>query len=249
MHKTMKGKKMKKSKLLGILGGLGPLATAYFYELVTALTSAECDQDHIDMVISSRASTPDRSAFILGKSQDDPLPIMVEEAKKLEAYGADIIAIPCNTAHYFYDGIASEVKVPILNIINETIDSLATDGVKRAVLFATEGTCRAGTYQRAGEGRVEIITPSSQIQSEITSFIFDSIKKGALPDEQHFLELGALYKAHGCERIILGCTELSIIKKSFESVRRDDFFADSLEILAKRTVVACGRELAVKPLL
>ena len=84
MRKTMKGKKMKKSKLLGILGGLGPLATAYFYELVTALTSAECDQDHIDMVISSRASTPDRSAFILGKSQDDPLPIMVEEAKKLE---------------------------------------------------------------------------------------------------------------------------------------------------------------------
>ena len=79
---------MAKSKLLGILGGLGPMSTVYFYELLTALTDAKCDQEHIDMVISSRATTPDRTAYILGKSDENPLDVMIPEAKKLVAYGA-----------------------------------------------------------------------------------------------------------------------------------------------------------------
>ena len=89
------------NKVLGILGGLGPMATAYFYELVTAHTLAKRDQDHIDMVISSKATTPDRTAFILGRSQDDPFVVMEAEAKRLVTFGAQVIAIPGNTAHYF----------------------------------------------------------------------------------------------------------------------------------------------------
>ena len=233
--------KEKKNKLLGILGGLGPMATAYFYELLTSLTVVECDQDHIDMVISSRSSTPDRSSYILGQSSDNPLPVMIEEAKKLEAYGADVIAIPCNTAHYFYDGIAKEINIPILNIIDETVDFLYGSGVRKAALFATEGTCKAGTYQRSGEGKVEIIAPDKEDQAVITDMIFESIKKGIDPDIAKFSEIADRMKAIGCERIILGCTELSLVKKNYDRIRHDDFFVDSLEILARRTVNACEK--------
>ena len=139
---------MAKSKLLGILGGLGPMSTVYFYELLTALTDAKCDQEHIDMVISSRATTPDRTAYILGKSDENPLDVMIPEAKKLVAYGAEVIAIPCNTAHYFYDRLAAEIDIPILNIIAESVKRLSEDGVKRFGLLATEGTVKSGTYQK-----------------------------------------------------------------------------------------------------
>ena len=136
---------MEKSKVLGILGGLGPMSTVYFYELITALTPASCDQEHIDIVISSRATTPDRTEYILGHSDKNPLDCMIPDAKRLVAFGAQIIAIPCNTAHYFFDRLASEVEVPILNIIEESVKALERDGVKRFGLRATEGTVKSGT--------------------------------------------------------------------------------------------------------
>lgn len=233
--------KKSENKLLGILGGLGPMATAYFYELLTAYTVAECDQEHIDMVISSKSSTPDRSSYILGLCKDNPLPVMINEAKKLEAYGADVIAIPCNTAHYFYDGIAKETGIPVLNIISETVDFLYKSGVKRAALFATEGTCRAGTYQKIGEGKVDIVIPEKDDQDIITSIIFDDIKRAKEPDIEKFISLAEKMRERGCERVILGCTELSLIKKDFEIIKHDDFYTDSLTVLAKATVNACGK--------
>ncbi|MBQ7820734.1 MAG: amino acid racemase [Clostridia bacterium] len=234
-------KQNEKGKLLGILGGLGPMATAYFYELLTAFTIAERDQDHIDMVISSRVSTPDRSSFILGTCHDNPLPVMIEEAKKLEAYGADLIAIPCNTAHYFYDGIAKETGIPVLNIISETVGHLHLQGVKRAALFATEGTCKSGTYQNIGKGKVDIIVPEAEDQDVITSIIFDEIKSGKEPDIEKFISLATKMRERGCERVILGCTELSLIKKDYDIIKHNDFYTDSLTVLAKATVSACGK--------
>ena len=231
----------KENKLLGILGGLGPMATAYFYELLTAYTVAECDQEHIDMVISSKSSTPDRSSYILGLCKDNPLPVMISEAKKLEAYGADVIAIPCNTAHYFYDGIAKETGIPVLNIISETVDFLYRSGIKRAALFATEGTCSAGTYRKMGEGKVDIVIPEKNEQDIITSIIFDDIKRAKEPDIEKFTALANKMRDRGCERVILGCTELSLIKKDFEIIKHDDFYTDSLTVLAKATVNACGK--------
>ena len=90
-------------QVLGILGGLGPAASCYLYQMLIDHTPASCDQDHIDIVISSRASTPDRTAFIMGKSKDDPFAVMEQDGFSLVHYGATVLAIPCNTAHYFYD--------------------------------------------------------------------------------------------------------------------------------------------------
>ena len=107
----------KEHPVLGILGGLGPMATAYFYELLISHTQAERDQEHIDIIINSHATTPDRTAFIMGKSADDPLAVMVADLQRMKTYGADLVAIPCNTAHYFYDKLIASTDLPILNIM------------------------------------------------------------------------------------------------------------------------------------
>ncbi len=107
--------------MLGILGGLGPAASCYLYQMLIDHTPASCDQDHIDIVISSRASTPDRTAFIMGKSKDDPFAVMEQDGFSLVHYGATVLTIACNTAHYFYDRLAEALPVPVLNMPRLTV--------------------------------------------------------------------------------------------------------------------------------
>lgn len=228
------------SKLLGILGGVGPMATAYFYELLTCLTKADCDQEHIDIVISSRATTPDRTAFITGASKDDPLTAMIPDAKKLVSFGAEIIAIPCNTAHYFYDRLAEAVDVPMLNIIEESVNALKAIDVKKFGLLATDGTVNSRTYQRFCEGRdIECIVPDRERQARVMDIIYNQIKSGSPVDMESFFEVAHYMRSIGCEKLILGCTELSLIKKN-EGL--GDFYIDSLECLALSTIRACGKK-------
>jgi aspartate racemase len=225
--------------LLGVLGGLGPMSTVYFCELLTAHTQAACDSDHIDMIISSRATTPDRTAFILGKSGNDPLPVMIEEAQRLERAGAELIVIPCNTAHYFYNGLADRIGVPMLNIIKETVLHLKSNGIKQFGLLATEGTVRAGAYQALcrPEG-LTCLTPDDTEQAVISSVIYDAIKQNRPVNMAAFEEVVKALCARGCERIVLGCTELSLLKKQGLD---DTLFTDSLEVLAYSTILACGK--------
>ncbi|MDU2198923.1 MAG: amino acid racemase, partial [Peptostreptococcaceae bacterium] len=112
---------MKNNKTVGVMGGLGPMATVYFYDMVVRLTDASIDQEHIDMVIVNRATTPDRTDYIIGKSTNSPSEVLKKDAKKLESFGTDFLVITCNTAHYFYDEIKNSVSIPVLNIIEETV--------------------------------------------------------------------------------------------------------------------------------
>ncbi|NLK39487.1 MAG: aspartate/glutamate racemase family protein [Clostridiales bacterium] len=227
--------------MLGIIGGLGPMSTVYFYELLTSMTLAETDQDHIDIVISSRASTPDRTAFILGESDKNPLDYMIEDAHRLIRYGADILAIPCNTAHYFYDQLAESVDVPLLNIIYETVAFLKKEGVERAGILATSGTIQSHTYQlMCDRFGIEYKIPSDKNQQRLSNIIYGSVKRGKPTDPIAFAEIANELKNAGCDRIILGCTELSLIKRQ---VHLDDFFADSLDILARSAIRACGKKI------
>ena len=142
--------------VLGILGGLGPAASCYLYQMLIDHTPATCDQDHIDIVISSRASTPDRTAFILGKSKEDPFAVMEQDGFSLVNYGATVLAIPCNTAHYFYDRLAEALPVPVLNMPRLTVEDAREAGCTKLGILATDGTLAAETYQlacqRAGIG-------------------------------------------------------------------------------------------------
>ena len=230
----------KKRVLLGILGGLGPMATVYFYEMLTAHTYALRDQDHIDIIISSRASTPDRTAYITGKSDENPLDVMVEESKKLEQYGADLIVMPCNTAHYFIDKMQSAVNIPFINIIDETVNYCKKSGFKKIGILATDGTIGTKAYQtRCADAGIEYEIPSPEMQKKVSELIYDDIKQGKRADMAKFSEISAELTSKGCQSIILGCTELSMIKRD---EKLGSFYTDSLEVLAYNTIIACGKK-------
>ena len=144
---------------VGVLGGVGPLATVYFMEMIIEMTDASKDQEHIDMLVSNHATIPDRTGFILGESSESPMDAMVEDAQMLETAGCSFVVIPCNTAHYFFEDIRNSVQIPVLNIIEETIDYAKKQGSQRKIpreikklgILATEGTISSGTYSFYGK--------------------------------------------------------------------------------------------------
>ena len=226
--------------LLGILGGLGPMSTVCFYEMLTARTRAASDRDHIDMVISSRATTPDRTAYILGHSDHNPLPVMIDDARRLVAYGATLLAVPCNTAHFFYDALNAAVSVPILNIIEETVSVLSAMKVKQVGILATEGTVSSGAYHKVCSAYgIKAVAPSAEDQKKLNTLIYQSIKSGIRPRAEELERIAAPLHRAGCERLILGCTELSLVKR--DCALDDRIYVDSTEVLALRTILRCGK--------
>ena len=223
---------------LGILGGLGPAASAYFLEMITEHTKAERDQDHIDILLSSRATTPDRTDFIMGRSDKNPLPVMIRDAKYLESCHVSAIVIPCNTAHYFIEEIRRSVSVPIPSIITETVSHIVRAGYRKAGILATEGTIAAGSYQRECERQgIEWALPSEKGQSELMELIYGDIKRGRHADEEKFRRICDSLLAEGCDTLILGCTELSLINRQ---IGGDERLTDSLEVLAYTAIKLCG---------
>lgn len=232
---------MRKSHVLGIIGGLGPMAGAYFYELLIAHTKASCDQEHIDVVLSGRASTPDRTAFITGVSDENPMEQMKADAERLIAYGADILAMPCNTAHYFYDSLHASLTVPLINIIEVTVRRVLESGCSRVGIMATEGTVATNTYQKYCETLgLPCETPSREGQDRLNRLIYGDIKTGGEPDMDSFRLVERELAARGCDRIILGCTELSLLGRNREL---GSLYIDSLETLAFSAIKACGKEI------
>ncbi len=233
MHNKTEKTNDKTPKLLGVLGGLGPMATVYFYEMLISHTKASCDQEHIDLIINSRATTPDRSAFITGKSSESPFEIMASDAQKLVRYGADVLAIPCNTAHYFYDNLNKSINVPIINMVQNTVLHCKQQCNKVGIL-ATSGTINTKTYQMVcNDQNLAYEVPSEQKQNDLMSIIFDEIKQGKPANMALFNGVVSELKQKGCQCVILGCTELSLIKKA---EKLSDFYVDSMEVLAKKVI-------------
>ena len=223
---------------LGILGGLGPMSGVYFCELLTEHTQAERDGEHLNFLLSSRADTPDRTDFILGRSTSNPMPVMIGEVERLITAGAGLIAIPCNTAHYFYEGIAKASTVPVINIIRQTVDLCVGEGMTKIGVLATEGTVFSGAYEReCRRVGVEYLTCSADEQAVITHIIYNQVKKGLPPDLNAFRTVANSLLRQGCEAIILGCTELSLLKK----ISPDPAWIDSLEVLACAAIRLCGK--------
>lgn len=149
---------MSDKKVIGILGGMGPLATADLFQKITLHTAASCDQDHPRVCIDSNTNISDRTAALLHGGAD-PVPEMVKSAQRLESIGADLLIMPCNTAHNFYDAVASSVSIPVLHMIAITRDALKSRGVKCAGLLATDGTVQTGIYQRTFEEAASSSSP------------------------------------------------------------------------------------------
>lgn len=228
-------------KILGILGGLGPLATVYFMDLIVKMTEAKKDQDHISMIVLNHAAIPDRTEFILDATKPNPLPMMIEDAKKLQSAGADYVVMPCNTAHFFYEQIQHNIEIPMLNIIEETVKYARDEKkVKKLGILATKGTVSAGSYQRMCENYgIEWAVPSLQDEQSLMNIIYNQVKAGKEVNITEFIKIIENMKADGCDAVTLGCTELSVINKDF-ALCRDDV-VDSLEVLARRSIELCGK--------
>ena len=231
-------------KILGVLGGLGPLATIYFADLVIKMTDADIDQEHIDMMILNHPSIPDRTAYILNPLSPNPIPYMVDDAQRLEKNGCDYIVIPCNTAHYFYDEIQKNVNVPIINIIEETVKYCEREipNLKKIGILATEGTIASRAYQNIVEKHgYECVLPSEYDLRSLMNIIYNGVKAGQKVDIYEFQRIIGEMKKQGSDAIVLGCTELSIIKRDFDIDRSD--VVDSMECLARASILACGKKL------
>ena len=232
---------MVQSKTLGVIGGLGPIATSHFMELIIRMTEAKVDQEHLDMILYSRPSIPDRTSYILDPTKPSPLPEMIRIGNALARQGADLIAIPCMTAHFFHEELAEAIPVPIVHAIHETCVHLKKHGIRKAGIMATDGTIRSKLFQRELlRHGIEPVIPGPEGQKCVMSIIYDDIKANRPADMEKFNRASQELRAQGAEAIILGCTELSLVKRD---CRLGAGYLDAMEVLAQTCVVQCGGQL------
>ncbi len=223
---------------IGIIGGMGPLATCDLFKKIIEVTDAATDQDHVRVCIDNNTEIPDRTAAILNGGKD-PVNEMVKSAVLLQGMGADVLIMPCNTAHYFYDRITPFVDIPFLNMIEETANVVKKRGIKKVGLLATDGTCRAGVYGQVFTPLgIEISAPSPQNQQAVMDVIYKGIKAGNMDiDLTGFHSAIDELFADGAEVLILGCTELPV---AFEQFRIDEPAIDPTLVLATAAVKKAG---------
>ena len=168
-----------RAPILGIIGGLGPMATAHFLELTVQMTLAGSDQEHLEAIIFDRPSTPDRTAYILDRRRPSPLPQLQQSARQLEALGATCLAIPCITAHYFLPSLTQSVSIPVVNALEQTARLLQKRGVHTAGILGTSGTIQSGLLQDVlGASHIRCVVPDDARQQGIMSVIYDEVKAG-----------------------------------------------------------------------
>lgn len=240
-----------RSLKVGVVGGVGPAATVDFVAKIVRSTPASCDQDHIKLLIEQNPQIPDRTANLVGDGPDPTLSLYAT-CKKLEAGDADLIAIPCNTAHAFVEQIQPYLSIPILNMLTITVDHLrhAFPALGEVGLLATSGTLKSGVYQKALESRgLKQITPADDLQARVMNAIYGprGVKAGFTQGECVENLNAALDDliGRGVEVVILGCTELPLLLRQASFTSRNGAvlrLIDPTEILAKRCVAQARSE-------
>jgi len=203
-------------KIIGILGGMGPEATTDLFYKIIKFTPAEKDQEHLRIIIDNNPKIPDRTAAILGKGEN-PLPALRETAQNLEKAGADFIIIPCNTAHYFLPSIQESVKIPILNMIEETAKETRKkiSLIQKVGLLASVGVYETKIYhQHFRKYNIEVISPEEEDKEKVMKVIY-AVKAGDLSEgiKKNILKIAQKLIDKGAKAIIAGCTEIPLILK------------------------------------
>lgn len=207
-------------KTIGIIGGMGPLATIDLYEKITFNTKAEKDQDHIHIIIDSYPQIEDRTAYILygGKNPKDKL---IESAKRLENAGADALIMPCNTAHFFAKDIEKEVSIPLIHIVKSTAEAIKNKYPKanKIGLIATTGTLKSGVYANIlKDYGYHIIELDERLENDIMDCIYKGVKAGKTEEYVPlFQKCVDKIKDMGADVLIAGCTEIPILVPHIKS--------------------------------
>ena len=197
-------------KTIGIIGGMGPEATLDLFRKIVENTDAKCDQDHPHILIDNYPCIPDRTAYLLGKGIS-PAPFLIESAKRLKSAGADILCMPCNTAHYFADDIKSSVSLPLVHIV-ESAGRAISPATRKIGLLATKGTLIGRVYHNVLEDAgFEIIKTPEEIQNDVMEVIY-SVKAGRTSEVVNLMQSCVESFEHlGAEVLIGGCTEIPLI--------------------------------------
>ena len=225
---------------IGIVGGMGPEATSMLFSHIIKFTDAKKDQDHIRVFIDNNSSIPDRTAYILGEGKD-PLPYLIDSAKRLESIGADVLIMPCNTAHYFFNGIKESVNIHMINMIEETAKYISeTYKYKKIGLVATSGTHKIGLYKASlKKYGMEIVEPDENGKKIVMDYIYE-VKSGKDKNADDLKKVSDSLMNEGAGLVIMGCTELSVALDKYEM---DGIYADPLKILAKSAIKFVGKEI------
>lgn len=222
--------------MLGIIGGMGPMASAVFYDMISSKTDASCDQENLNLILLSHAGMPDRTRAILSKDEAQIEAVrskLYADAIFLQNAGCTAIAVTCNTAHYFVNMIEDELDIPFIHLIRETAEAVASEfGARKVAVLATDGTIETRLYQDELSKRgVIAFTPKAEVQALVMHEIYECIKSGKPADEEIWQKIEEYVKAEGCEAAVLACTELSVVRKELSL---GSFYFDPMDIMAER---------------
>ncbi len=222
-------------KTLGIIGGMGPLATVKLFEKIVYLTNASSDQENLRIIIDNNTKIPDRVEYILRDGQD-PREELIKSAKLLENAGADFLIMGCNTAHYFYEDIVKEINIPFINMIEETVKHISESNreIKKIGLLSTRGTIESKIYHKIfNKYGIECFIPSKEGQTHISDML-RNIKKGIYDNDlRGFYGAMEELKGQGVEYFVFACTELSVAGDLYQI--KGNYF-DAMEILARKAI-------------
>ena len=202
------------SRTVGVIGGMGPAATLDFCARVLALTPARADQDHLRLIVDNNPSIPDRNRAIAGTGPS-PAPVLAAMARGLHGAGAELIVMPCNTAHAFAGAVRAATPLPFIDIIEVTAEAALAEmpGLRRAGVLGAAGCLEAGLYQTALAKRgVEALVPEGSLRERFMTLLY-AIKTGdtGLPARAEMAAIARDLTEQGAEAIIAGCTEVPLV--------------------------------------
>jgi aspartate racemase len=227
-------------RVVGIIGGMGPEATVDLMRRIIAKTPARDDEDHIHLIVESNPKIPSRIAHLIERSGPDPTPELIRMAGNLQRAGAQALAIPCNTAHAYADSIRRAVAIPLLDMVNLTVDEIAAGRSPRVGLLASTAVHNAGLYARAFSAR-GIATVQPAQQEEVMALI-KAVKRGDTGAQaQAALGRIALDMADRADVLLIGCSELSVIAAGITVP-----FVDSLDVLAQAVVIFATKQTVAR---
>lgn len=226
------------SKTVGVLGGMGPAATLDFFQRILAASNAPRDSEHIRMIIDCNPFVPDRNAAVAGTGPSSG-PALADMARGLERAGAELLVMPCNTAHAFLADIRTATPLPVISIIDVTVEALVSDNSKprRAGILATTGCVDAGLYQNALD-RVGVapVVPSGEAR-DLFMAVLKRIKAGdvGISTKSEMLRVARALLNDGAEALIAGCTEVPLV---LDQSDLDVPLLNSTDCLVEATIAA-----------
>lgn len=229
---------MDPKKKIGVVGGMGPMATVRLLDRIVSRTEAACDADHIRVFIDNNPMIPDRTEAIL-HGGPSPVEAIRESIHILENCGADFVIIPCNTSHYFFGAIEKDCNIEIVNMIAETGRVLNERGVKKVGVLATTGAVKGKVFEKfLSPFGIEVVYPDEMGQKAVMNLIYNGVKAGKADyDTSDFLRVVKCLKDAGAEEIIAGCTEISVAREQYGL---DFEITDTLDVLAEVSIVKAG---------